>query len=131
LELGNQDLLLIVYYLKEYDVISYWRFPKSLREENDIMNEQQMVKFSDKLLNIAEQEYFDYYLNNRFTNGLWLRNKYVHATNSHNEEEQENDYKTLLKLLILLILKIEDDLNIAKGLINSFKLIQPSFNKNN
>lgn len=126
LELGNQDLLLIVYYLKEYDVISYWRFPKSLREEIDIMNEQQMVKFSDKLLNIAEQEYFDYYLNNRFTNGLWLRNKYVHATNSHNEEEQQNDYKTLLKLLVLLILKIEDDLNIAKGLINSYEINKSS-----
>lgn len=119
LELVNQNRLLIIYYLKDYDVISYWRFPKSLREEIDLMSEQKMVKFSDKLLTVAEQEYFDYYLNNRFSNGLWLRNKYVHATNSHNEEEQENDYKTLLKLLVLLILKIEDDLSIAKSLIKS------------
>ncbi|WP_431610401.1 hypothetical protein [Chryseobacterium sp. 'Rf worker isolate 10'] len=119
LEFVNQNLILIVYYLKDYDVISYWRFPKSLREEIDVMSEQKMVKFSDKLLTVAEQEYFDYYLNNRFSNGLWLRNKYVHATNSHNEEEQENDYKTLLKLLVLLILKIEDDLSISKSLIKS------------
>lgn len=119
LELVNQNLLLIIYYLKNYDVISYWYFPKSLREEIDLMSEQKMVKFSDKLLTVAEQEYFDYYLNNRFSNGLWLRNKYVHATNSHNEEEQENDYKTLLKLLVLLILKIEDDLSIARSLIKS------------
>ncbi|ROI00225.1 hypothetical protein EGI05_04895 [Chryseobacterium daecheongense] len=119
LKLVNENLLLIIYYLKNYDVISYWYFPKFLRVEIDLMNEQKMVKFSDKLLTVAEQEYFDYYLNNRFSNGLWLRNKYVHATNSHNENDQENDYKTLLKLLVLLILKIDDDLSIAKNLIKS------------
>lgn len=117
LEIENKSRLTIIYYLKTYDVISYWRLPQSLRDEVDIMCKNKMVRFSDKLLTTAEQEYFDYYLNNRFSNGLWLRNKYVHATNSHNQDEQENDYSILLRLLVLLILKIEDDLNIARNQI--------------
>lgn len=119
LEIENQNLLLIIHYLTNYDVISYWRFSESLRKEIDFMNEKKMIEFSDKLLTVAEQEYFDYYLNNRFSNGLWLRNKYVHATNSHDEIEQEKDYKTLIRLLVLLILKIEDDLNISRNLIST------------
>ena len=78
-----------------------------------------MIKFSDKLFTVAEQEYFDYYLNNRFSNGLWLRNKYVHATNSHDNAEQERDYKILLKLMVLLILKIDDDLVIARSMFKN------------
>lgn len=82
------------------------------------MNQAGMVKFSDKLFTTAEQEYFDYYLNNRFSNGLWLRNKYVHATNSHDKVEQETDYKILLELLVLVVLKIEDDLNLARSMFS-------------
>ncbi|WP_089690333.1 hypothetical protein [Chryseobacterium culicis] len=32
-------------YLTDFDVISYWRLPKSLREEIDLMSEQKMVNF--------------------------------------------------------------------------------------
>ena len=85
------------------------------------MKDENMVRFTDKLFTEAEQDYFNYYLNNKFSNGLWLRNKYVHATNSHEIEEQENDYKILLKLLVLLILKIEDDLMIAKSILVSHR----------
>lgn len=115
----NRNTFVIIGYLKIYDVISYWYFPKEIRDELDRMNQAGMVKFSDKLFTTAEQEYFDYYLNNRFSNGLWLRNKYVHATNSHDKVEQETDYKILLKLLILVVLKIEDDLNLARSMFSS------------
>ena len=119
LSLANEDLSLLVGYLHKYDVISYWYLPKHLRNEVDKMKDENMVRFSDKLFTEAEQDYFNFYLNNKYSNGLWLRNKYVHATNSHEVKEQENDYKTLLKLLVLLILKIEDDLMIANSIIIS------------
>ncbi|MBL7879857.1 MAG: hypothetical protein JNN23_08350, partial [Chryseobacterium gambrini] len=112
----NRDKILIIGYFRMYDVMSYWYFPKSIRDELDRMNEDGLVKFSDKLFTVAEQEYLDYYLNNRFSNGIWLRNKYVHATNSHDIEEQQNDYKILIKLLVLVVLKIEDDLFISKSM---------------
>ncbi len=115
----NTDTLIIIGYLKIYDVISYHYFPLAIQQELDRLNQMGMIKFSDKLFTIAEQEYFDYYLNNRFSNGLWLRNKYVHATNSHDNAEQERDYKILLKLMVLLILKIDDDLVIARSMFKN------------
>lgn len=115
----NTDTLIIIGYLKMYDVISYHYFPLAIQQELDRLNQMGMIKFSDKLFTVAEQEYFDYYLNNRFSNGLWLRNKYVHATNSHDNTEQERDYKILLKLMVLLILKIEDDLVIARSMFKN------------
>lgn len=118
----NKNLLIIVGYLNAHDVMSYWNYPKYIRDEIDIMATNELVRFSDKLFTEGEQAYFDFYLNNRFTNGYWLRNKYVHATNSHNLEEQERDYKTLLKLMILLILKIEDDLETGMKLTKHLKI---------
>ena len=107
--------------MRKFEVISYWHYPKIIRDEIDIMAESKIVKFSNKLFTKAENEYFDFYLNNRYSNGLWLRNKYVHATNSHDEVEQESDYKILLKLFVLLVLKIEDDLNLAVSVLANSK----------
>lgn len=117
----NKERLIIIGYLRKFEVISYWHYPKIIRDEIDIMAESKIVKFSNKLFTKAENEYFDFYLNNRYSNGLWLRNKYVHATNSHDEVEQESDYKILLKLFVLLVLKIEDDLNLAVSVLANSK----------
>jgi hypothetical protein len=106
----DQDLILLSSLLYKFDVISYWHSPENLRLKMDEMEANGLVVFGDTLLTKSEQDYFDYHLNNRFSNGFWLRNKYAHATNTLKEDEQERDYKILLKLICLLILKIEDDL---------------------
>ena len=60
-----------------------------------------------------EISYLNYFLNKKeFTNGLDLRNKYLHGTNPSNEIEHENDYYILLKIIILVLLKIEDDIRV-------------------
>ncbi|WP_299179451.1 hypothetical protein [uncultured Chryseobacterium sp.] len=120
IEIVNPYLLSMIGHLHKFDVISYWHFPLRYRVILDAMEENKMVESSSSLLTKAEQSYFDYYLNNRFSNGQWLRNKYVHATNTTNEKIQESDYKILLKLLIFLVLKIEDDLSLSK-ISNQFK----------
>lgn len=117
----NKNLLIIVGYLNNFDVMSYWSYPKYIRDEIDEMETNRLVRFSNKLFTEGEQAYFDFYLNNRFSNGYWLRNKYVHATNSHDEEEQKKDYGILLRLMVLFVLKIEDDLQIGMNLIISSK----------
>lgn len=117
----NNNLLIIVGYLNNFDVMSYWSYPKYIRDEIDEMETNRLVRFSNKLFTEGEQAYFDFYLNNRFSNGYWLRNKYVHATNSHDEEEQKKDYGILLRLMVLFVLKIEDDLQIGMNLIISSK----------
>lgn len=102
--------------LHQHDVLSYWHYPRIIRDEIDKMEKQKLVSFSGALFTKAERDYFNYYLNNRYSNGLWLRNKYVHATNTHDDQEQQRDYDELLKLLVLLVLKIEVDLNIAQNM---------------
>ncbi|SHF91057.1 hypothetical protein SAMN05444481_10166 [Flavobacterium frigidimaris] len=108
----NYTFFIVLGILDNNDVINYYHFPDYIRKEIDRMEKLKIVAFSGALFTKAERDFFNYYLNNRFSNGLWLRNKYVHATNSHDEEEQKNDYRILLKLMVLLILKIEDDLRV-------------------
>ena len=55
-----------------------------------------------------------YYLNkSEFNNGLDLRNKYIHGTQPSSDDAEEKhryNYMIFLKLFILLIIKINDDL---------------------
>ncbi len=69
---------------------------------------------SSTLLSKQEAAYFNYYLNSaEFGNSKDLRNKYVHGSSGEIGETNEQDYFTLLKILILLTLKIENDLNLS------------------
>lgn len=62
------------------------------------------------LLSRPESRYFDFFLNKvEFSDGLDLRNKYIHDTGSLDEKTQIHDYYTLLKLMIILIIKINED----------------------
>ena len=62
------------------------------------------------MLSRPESRYFDFYLNKTdFSDGLDLRNKYIHDTGSLDEKTQTHDYYTLLKLMIILIIKINED----------------------
>ena len=44
-----------------------------------------------------------------FSNGLDLRNKYSHDTHSMNEKVQIQDYLELLKIMTLVIIKINEE----------------------
>ena len=62
------------------------------------------------LLSKPEWEYFNYVLNKaEFSNGLDLRNKYIHDTNSLDERKQQDDYIFLLKMFIILVIKINEE----------------------
>ena len=45
-----------------------------------------------------------------FGNSLDLRNLYLHGTQGHDENTHKNHYYKFLELLIILIIKINDDL---------------------
>ena len=79
----------------------------------DEMNAKGWLETDDHLLSVLERNYFDYYMyNTRFTNGPALRNKYIHGSNSYavSEDIHRKAYYRLLVLLILELLKIEEDL---------------------
>ena len=98
------------------DVISYWKYSKTARKIMDELCEIGILKFESTLLSTAESEYFNYYLNKAsFVNGFDLRNKYIHGCQPNGKDTEkihESNYYLFLKLLILLIIKINDDLSI-------------------
>lgn len=75
----------------------------------ELIREEELV-IENRLLSKMESEYFDYNLNKaQFSNGLDLRNKYIHDTGPLDENEQTRDYVILLKLMIILVIKINEE----------------------
>lgn len=102
--------------LNENEVVSYYRYPTNFQEEVKKMASENILYFESSLFSKPEKSYFNYYLNkSEFTNGLDLRNSYLHGTQANPEEENKHEdaYFTYLKLLFLVMLKIEDDLDIS------------------
>lgn len=111
LRIKNQELVFVIGKLHYEDVLSFWHYSPEIRKEILNMEQKGIVKFDNTLFTIEERKYLNYYLNKKeFSNSLDLRNKYLHGTNSSSEDEQRNDYLRLLKLIILIIYKIKDDL---------------------
>ena len=82
---------------------------------------ENIILFGSSLFSKPEQAYFNYSLNKReFTNGLDLRNSYLHGTQANPDETHKHEYAyfTYMKLLVLTMLKIDDDLQIAKAINN-------------
>lgn len=78
------------------------------------MGKKGWLETDNHLLSELERNYFDYYLyNTKYTNGPALRNRYVHGSNADASKENVHRYAyyRLLILLILELLKIEDDLS--------------------
>ena len=68
------------------------------------------LRYGNTLFTIPEQEYLNYMLNKaEFSNGLDLRNKYIHSTNSLDEQQQQRDYIQILKIMTLIVLKINEE----------------------
>lgn len=44
-----------------------------------------------------------------YSNGHQLRNKYVHGSYPLNERKQQQDYIELLKIMVLIIIKINEE----------------------
>lgn len=106
-----------IYILKELyyeDVLNFYRYPPSLRNIIDSLVKNEVVVYESSLLTRNEQDYFDFYLNkSKFTNGYDLRNRYAHGTNTNDEKQYESDYYSILKLIIIIVLKISDDLTLS------------------
>lgn len=110
------QIMSLIFSLFHYqEVISFWHFPLEIRNILIEFEKQNEVIFENCLFTREEIRYLNYNLNKKeFSNGLDLRNKYIHGSNSESKDVQENDYNVLLKILILILLKIEDDILLSK-----------------
>lgn len=119
IQMKNLPRVLILKDLCDNEVASFYRYPAEFQEEIQQMAVEEIVSFESSLFSKPEQAYFNYFLNkSEFTNGLDLRNSYLHGTQANPDEIQKHEYAyfTYLKLLFLAMLKIEDDLLIASVL---------------
>ena len=97
-DLYDHDVICPHYYNGELrNVIDEWYKNGNLRLENSLFSE-------------PEQNYLNYELNkSAYSNGHDLRNKYAHSTYPENERVQFMDYIKLLKIMILVITKINEE----------------------
>ncbi|WP_348255322.1 hypothetical protein [Vibrio parahaemolyticus] len=117
IQLTNDYRVFILKDLYDNEFSSFYHYPDEAQKEAIKMNEEGLISFDSSLLSKPEQDYFNYYLNkSEFTNGLDLRNSYLHGTQANPSETNihENCYLIYLKLLTLILMKIEDDLYIHK-----------------
>ena len=100
--------------LFEHDVLCVYYCNSELFQINSMVNSGDW-EIESTLFSQPEADYLDYMLNkSKFSNGLDLRNKYIHSTYPINKTEQQNDYLQLLKLMVLLISKMNDEFCIWK-----------------
>lgn len=96
--------------LYKEEVLNYWHYKKEYRNIIDDMVKADLLYFEDTLFTKMEQDYFNYYLNKKkFTNGIDLRNSFMHGTNPNSEEKLINMYYVLIRIIVLTVLKMIDD----------------------
>lgn len=96
--------------LYDQEVLCRSYIEHNFKDELDWLLKKDMIELESSLLSRVEQDYFNYLLNkSEYSNGLDLRNKYVHGTQTMEEGEQEQHYYIFLRVLVLLVIKINEE----------------------
>jgi hypothetical protein len=109
----DESLIQIIKDLYYNEVINYWSYPKRFRTLIDSLQKVGVLKFENTLFSKPESDFFDFVLNrSRYNNGLDLRNKYSHTQPGVGQSEamHRENYMRFLKLFIITVIKINDDL---------------------
>ena len=110
----------VLYSLWEFGVCSYWYYDETEQRFLDKMFDKGWLTKDGHLLSKPERDYFSFYLNNSlFTNGFAYRNHYTHGSAPPVDDENKHyeAYLVFLRLLAIIILKIRDDLWLARRAI--------------
>ena len=96
----------------EFGSYTYYK-SKGLQETIKGMLDKDWIKLESSFLSKNEVDYFNYYLNKRdFSNGLDLRNRYLHGTQPKRGVDSDLhriNYYTLMMLMVVLVIKINDE----------------------
>jgi hypothetical protein len=111
-QLASTSQLIVLKAIFETETASYYHYSTDVRAViDDMVNKGWLVR-RESLLTESEGSYFNYYLNQaEFSNGPDLRNKYLHGSQADADSDGRHlqTYFTVLKLLIALAIKINDD----------------------
>lgn len=101
----------VLYRLYDDNVLNYSHCNYYARKEIDKLIQEDHLMVENKLFTKSEVSYLNFFMNEKeFTDGYKLHNKYAHGANTFSKEQHELDYLRILKMLILVLLKIEDDI---------------------
>ena len=96
-DMYKHEVVCVQYYGKYKPVLT------EMKDSNDIRTER-------TLFSVPETNYLNYMLNRaEYSNGKDLRNKYIHSTYPMDEDVQMQDYMDLLKIMIIIIGKINEE----------------------
>lgn len=102
--------------LYDHDVICVHYFRKSKTVLDSMINAGDL-RIESTLFSIPEKNYLNYELNKaEYSDGLDLRNKYAHSTYPQNEDIQKHDYVELLKIMVLIVTKINEEFCLREDL---------------
>lgn len=120
IQIKNKIFIFLVWEIFKKEVLSYHWYTKSIQEEIIVMEESWLLYSKSTLLSTLESSYFNYYLKDKeFINSCWIRNKNLHGFSYVDESTAYNDYLIILKLIVLIFLKIEDELFLRERIIKS------------
>jgi hypothetical protein len=94
------------------EATSYYHYSATSRACIDDMAGKGWLVRDQSLLTNSEGSYFNYYLNqSEFSDGPDLRNKYLHGSQAGGDDENQHfsTYITALKLLVALVIKMNDE----------------------
>ena len=93
----------------EHEVICA-SYAKNCRDILEELKNRGLVEFESSVFSRPEQDYFNYCMNkSEFDNGLDLRNRYIHGTQIVDENKNEQDYYIFLRIMILIVIKINEE----------------------
>lgn len=121
-EIANLELLRILISFHKKEAVSFHHLSIAGQQEVEGMEKRGWITFGSTLLTSAEGSYFNYFLNGvDYGNGPQLRNKYLHGTqaNGATENEHASAYTKALRLLIAIVIKMNDDFSLRASAISS------------
>lgn len=98
--------------LYEYRVLNFYCLKKDTRIKAYIeeLLQNGELEYKDTLFSEPEADFFNYILNkSKYSDGLDLRNRYIHGSYSKDERKQEWDYLIVLLVVVSVILKINEE----------------------
>lgn len=105
----TSDKVLVLKDLFYHQVICFGYYKKYEKIVSELVSSGDL-RYGQSLFSEPEQDYLNFMLNkSEYSNGLDLRNKYIHSTYPIDSSLQQRDYVHMMKIMMLVIIKINDE----------------------
>lgn len=108
----NKNLVNIIKNIYEHGEFEPYYFKTAIIKKHlDILYDKDIIRNGNTLVSEPEYNFYSYICNNKkYTNGLALRNKYLHGRTNYSEKENEENFYIVLLLTVQIIIRINEEL---------------------